>query len=61
LNFGDVLRMGHVLNRWITRPMVPFPEELTAAEKKDYRAFLFQAKGEDQAGRPHRYPGDAHV
>ena len=49
LNFGDVLRMGHVLNRWITRPMVPFPEELTAAEKKDYRQFLFQAKGEDQA------------
>ena len=50
LNFGDVLMMGHVLNRWITRPMVPFPEELTATEKKDYRAFLFQAKGEDQAG-----------
>jgi hypothetical protein len=49
LNFGDVLRMGHVLNRWITRPMVPFPEELTAAEKKDYRQFLFQAKSEDQA------------
>lgn len=49
LNFGDVLRMGDVLNRWITRPMVPFPEELTAAEKKDYRPFLFQAKGEEQA------------
>jgi hypothetical protein len=50
LNFGDVLLMGHVLNRWITRPMVPFPEELTETEKKDYRAFLFQAKGEAQAG-----------
>jgi hypothetical protein len=50
LNFGDVLRMGHVLNRWVTRPMVPFPEELTNAEKKDYRPFLFQAKGEEQAG-----------
>jgi hypothetical protein len=49
LNFGDVLMMGHVLNRWITRPMVPFPEELTETEKKDYRAFLFQAKGEEQA------------
>ena len=49
LNFGDVLRMGDVLNRWITRPMVPFPEELSAAEKKDYRPFLFQAKGEEQA------------
>jgi hypothetical protein len=49
LNFGGVLRFGHVLNRWITRPMVPFPEELTGAEKKDYRQFLFQAKGEEQA------------
>lgn len=49
LNFGDVLRMGDVLNRWITRPMVPFPDELTAAEKKDYEPFLFQAKGEEQA------------
>jgi hypothetical protein len=50
LNFGDVLRMGHVLNRWVTRPMVPFPDELTDAEKKDYRPYLFQAKGEEQAG-----------
>jgi hypothetical protein len=50
LNFGGMLRFGHVLNRWLTRPMVPFPAELTAAEKKDYRRFLFQAKGEEQAG-----------
>jgi hypothetical protein len=50
LDFGSMLRMGHVLNRWVTRPMVPFPEELTAAETKDYRPFLFQAKGEEQAG-----------
>ncbi len=50
LDFGSMLRMGHVLNRWITRPMVPFPEELSAAETKDYRPFLFQAKGEEQAG-----------
>jgi hypothetical protein len=50
LDFGSMLRMGHVLNRWITRPMVPFPEELTAAETKDYRSYLFQAKGEEQAG-----------
>ena len=49
LNFGGMLRFGHVLNRWITRPMVPFPDELNAAEKKDYRQFLFQAKGEEQA------------
>ncbi|MFT3744521.1 MAG: hypothetical protein QM785_09505 [Pyrinomonadaceae bacterium] len=49
LNFGQMLRFGHILNRWITRPMVPFPDKLTADEKKDYRKFLFQAKGEEQA------------
>jgi hypothetical protein len=49
LNFGDVLLMGDLLNRWITRPMVPFPDELTMTEKKEYRPFLFQAKGEAQA------------
>ena len=49
LDFGGMLRFGHVLNRWISRPMVPYPEELTAAEKKDYSAFIFQAKGDEQA------------
>jgi hypothetical protein len=49
LDFGGMLRFGHVLNRWVTRPMVPFPEELTGEETRDYRKFLFQAKGEEQA------------
>jgi hypothetical protein len=49
LDFGPVLRMGMVLGRWIDRPLVPFPQDLTAAEKSYYRPFLFQAKGEDQA------------
>ncbi len=49
LDFGDVLQFGHVLNRWINRPMVPFPEDIPAAEKAYYRPFLFQAKGEEQA------------
>jgi hypothetical protein len=49
LDFGAMLRFGHVLNRWITRPMVPFAEELTKDEAKYYRPFLFQAKGEEQA------------
>ena len=49
LDFGGVLRFGHVLNRWVTRPMVPYPLELTDAEKRDYRPFLFQAKGEAEA------------
>jgi hypothetical protein len=49
LDFGPVLKMGHLLGRWLIRPMVPFPEELTPQEKSDYRRFLFQAKGEAQA------------
>jgi hypothetical protein len=49
LDFGDVLQFGHVLNRWINRPMVPFPDELSATDKSYYRPFLFQAKGEEQA------------
>lgn len=49
LDFGDMLQFGHVLNRWINRPMVPFPNELTWAEKDYYRPFLFQAKGDEQA------------
>lgn len=49
LDFGDMLQFGHVLNRWINRPMVPFPGELQPEEIADYRPFLFQAKGEDQA------------
>jgi hypothetical protein len=49
LNFGGMLRFGHVLNRWITRPMVPFPKELSHDEEEGWRIFLFQAKGEEQA------------
>lgn len=49
LDFGDMLQFGHVLNRWINRPMVPFPAELSAADKAYYRPFLFQAKDEEQA------------
>lgn len=49
LYFGPMLRMGHVLNRWIERPMVPFPAELTDAEKAGYRRFLFQAGTEESA------------
>jgi hypothetical protein len=49
LDFGGMLKFGHVLNRWVSRPMVPFPEKLTDADKADYRPYLFQAKGEDQA------------
>ena len=49
LDFGPMLRMGHVLNRWIERPMVPIPADLTDAEKAGYRRFLFQAGTEESA------------
>ncbi len=49
LDFGGMLRFGHVLARWIDRPMVPFPAELKPGEKEYYYGRLFQAKGEEQA------------
>jgi hypothetical protein len=49
LNFGAVLTMGGILGRWVNRPLVPFPENLTYEEKSYYRPFLFQAKGDEQA------------
>ncbi|MEX0719291.1 MAG: hypothetical protein WD059_01400 [Balneolaceae bacterium] len=49
LNFGPIFRQGTVLTRWINRPLVPFPEELTTQEKEYYRPYLLQAKGEEQA------------
>ena len=33
LDFGAMLRFGHVLTRWINRPMVLFPSELKPEEK----------------------------
>jgi hypothetical protein len=49
LDFGGMLRFGHVLNRWIERPMVPFPLELSDAEKAGWRRYLFQAGDEQSA------------
>ncbi len=49
LDFGPMFRMGHLLGRWINRPLVPFPDELTEEEKAHYRPYLFQAKSEEQA------------
>jgi hypothetical protein len=49
LDFGPMFRMGLVLGRWINRPLVPFPGELTAEQKSYYRSYLFQAKGEAEA------------
>ncbi len=44
LNFGGMLRFGHVLNRWITRPMVPFPEELARRTRKRITGSFFSRR-----------------
>ncbi len=62
LALGDAVRMAHwietggyiyylggVQQRWITRPFVPFPEELKPEERDYYRKFQFQAKTEEHA------------
>ncbi|MFM6831517.1 MAG: hypothetical protein ACKOVA_14455 [Novosphingobium sp.] len=49
LDFGGMLRFGHVLNRWVARPMVPYPQELKDEEVAAWKPYLFQARGEEQA------------
>ena len=49
LDFGPIFRQGTVHQRWLTRPFVPFPSELTDEERSHYRRFLFQARSEEQA------------
>jgi len=49
LDFGAMLRFGHVLTRWINRPMVPFPDELPAAATDYYAKYLLQARSKRQA------------
>ena len=47
---GDpLLCVGVVNQRWLTRPFVPFPLELTPAERGYYRPFQFQANSEAEA------------
>src|SRR6185369_8903239 len=47
LNFGGtVFYIGSVHQRWLTRPFVPFPEELTPEETQYYRKYQFQARSE---------------
>ncbi len=44
-----VLTYGAVHQRWINRPFVLFPQELTAEESDYYRPYQFQALGQEQA------------
>jgi hypothetical protein len=46
---GPVLLLGTVAQRWLTRPLVPFPMELSPEEKAYYRSFQFQARSEAHA------------
>lgn len=46
---GPILLLGCVDQRWLVRPLVPFPLELKPEEKDYYRPFLFQAKSEQEA------------
>lgn len=44
-----IMLVGTINERWITRPLVPFPMELTSEEKDFYRKFQFQANSEEEA------------
>ncbi len=48
-NGGPVLLLGTVNQRWLVRPLVPYPLELSAAEKDYYRRFQFQGNTEENA------------
>jgi hypothetical protein len=46
---GPILLLGCVNQRWLVRPLVPFPLELKPEEKDYFRRFQFQAKSETEA------------
>jgi hypothetical protein len=50
LNYGGtIFYIGGVHQRWLTRPFVPYPEELLASETDYFRSFQFQARTEERA------------
>jgi hypothetical protein len=44
---GYIFYLGCVQQRWLTRPFVPFPEELKPEEKEYYRKYQFQGRAEE--------------
>lgn len=46
---GSLLQIATVCQRWLTRPLVPFPLELHEDEKNYYRKHQFQANSEEKA------------
>jgi len=49
MNCDPIMLVGTINQRWITRPLVPFPMELNPEEKDYYRKFQFQANSEEEA------------
>ena len=54
---GHIFTLGTVHQRWLTRPLVPFPSELTAEEKSYYRDYQFQAGTEEEADQMNNLQG----
>jgi len=48
-NGGHVFYLGSVQQRWLTRPFVPFPEELKPEDQDYFRKYQFQARTEAHA------------
>lgn len=46
---GPILLLGSINQRWLVRPLVPFPLDLKADEKNYYRKFQMQAWSEEIA------------
>jgi len=46
---GSTFYIGSVHQRWLTRPFVPFSEELSPQETQYYRRYQFQARSEERA------------
>jgi hypothetical protein len=46
---GYIFYLGGVQQRWLTRPFIPFPEELKQDEKEYYRKYQFQGRTEKNA------------
>jgi hypothetical protein len=49
MGVDPIMLVGSINQRWITRPLVPFPLELKPEEKDYYRKFQFQANTEEEA------------
>jgi hypothetical protein len=60
---GTMFYLGSVQQRWLTRPFVPYPEQLKPEETQYYRKYQFQARSEarardlDELQGTHQYQG----